>query len=192
MSRLLIVDATDKGAMGKAWAAGAILTRWRFQHVIHAHSSWDDVCWKLKRINDGELVEVVFWGHSSPGFVGLGSKDKRDNLQPEHMSVIGSKVAEGGLVWFRSCGLFARLEDRPDLDGRKFAELLANTMKCRVAAHTRNIGFPWHSGTYSLVPGQKPYWPETEVYDKKTGTYSSGPGVPRTMLFSQMHLPEGW
>lgn len=178
--KVLIYDATDDSPVGMSWRAGAVLYRPSFKHVIPARSWAQAAHWLGERVGIGEAHEIHFWGHGAPGAALIG----KGNLTQTAAVSIGLRIAEGGLFWLRTCATFA------GAPGRRAAYALSTEwMNCRVAAHTRNIGL-LHSGTYSIRPGQMPYWPKSEDFER--GRQNSGAGVPRTLPFFVQNLPKGW
>lgn len=187
--KLTIYDAAENSPVGWSWAAGARLykTSGYVQHVVPA-KNWAD---GLRRVNDltarYKINEIQFWGHGSPGKVYVAGKPL--DVNGEHkilLSLLGRSLEPNSFVWLRTCASFA------GASGHSLATVLMNTLNCRVAGSTFNIGFPWHSGQHSLRPGATPAWPITEGLDVAQKPKGSSKKAPHTVPFTAMSLPDTW
>jgi len=170
--------------LGVAWLIGSWLFTLfgRFDRRV-AGTSWTHVFTTVGALKN--VTEVQYWGHGSPGYVWLGDFRIGPTVQPEALEMARA-FAPGAVWWWRTCATLA------GLDGLGFATAWTERIGCRIAGHTHNIGFPWHSGTHSLRPKKMPDWPVTEGLDQNNKPLRSSRRAPNTMLFLKSSIPEEW
>lgn len=185
--KIIIYDATQKGALGLVWRVGAWLYKklgWA-DEVVAIRSTfpfWSDLSYAAR----GRFVdEIQFWGHGEPGGAFIAGNPLCIDCTDLFYSTIACLHADS-VFWFRTCSTFA------SADGQAFAKEWTDALGCRVAGHTYKIGF-WHSGLHTLAPGEEPDWCEAEgtmpepgkIHSTATGRVAkiSGPLEPRTRGF---------
>jgi hypothetical protein len=172
--RVILYDASTRGPLGWSWAIGSKLN---LEWVSFGVKSWDDA---LGRLPSG-IKELQIWGHGVPAAPLIDQSVITDSVMSGLQDLLS---ASDSLVWFRSCSVFFGSV------GAKFALRAVRLLKCRVAAHTHTIGFPWHSGLYTLRPGGSPSWP---LYTGKSWeSMKSGARQPHTIGTMKMSFPKGW
>ncbi len=184
--RVVFFDATDTKPgleLSDAWRTGSHLYR-DLRWIDHCRGfvSWRGAVEWLESL--GEVDEIQYWGHGSPGAVWLAG-------EPLKVSALAN-VQVKNLFWLRTCASFAGVV------GHNLAKSLTETLKCRVAGHTYNIAL-LHSGLHSLRPGETPAWSSTEgwVLAKRMGhavdkIASSSPFAPNTITFLHSSFPSTW
>lgn len=182
--RVVVFDAAESSALGLAWAYGApLFTRLgRFDHCIRGFT-WLQVFRDISKLKG--VTEVQFWGHGAPGHVFLDGEQLGAHV-PSEALLMQPAFAENALWWWRTCATFAG-----EL-GHGFATAWTERIGCRIAGHTHNIGFPWHSGTHILRPRQMPQWSVAEGLDDDGKPLWSRRRAPNTIWFSAMDLPSSW
>lgn len=191
--RVAIFDSTEKRfILANSWRRGSSLFHraGRFDHLIAA-TSWHQVVLQLLRL-EGEITEIQFWGHGSPGAAYVGGKSLRFGYDPSPFNKDFTELRDriNGTLWFRTCATFTGTM------GRRFMSELAGYLDITVAAHTFNIG-PFHSGLHSFSVGDSMDWDLNEGIKKGTperieSLQWSMPWDPNTLAFFQMDIPEGW
>ena len=184
MNRVILYAASERGPLGWSWAAWAKVQSARGWKSIGA-KSWNEVGEYFRQLAlDGDKIgEVQFWGHGQPGGPLIAG-----GVMPSHVTErLSQVVTPESLVWFRMCSVFFGEK------GREFAEVIAQRLGCRVAAHTRIIG-PWHSGLFSVGPDaiqwHKRPW-ETGQPDNWRDWKSSRTAW-HTVFCTTMKIPESW
>jgi hypothetical protein len=172
--RVILYDASTGGPLGWSWAIGSKLDRgWASFGV----KTWDDA---LECLPLG-ITELQIWGHGVPGSPLINHSAITDRVM---IGLMQKLLTAESLVWFRSCSVFFGSV------GVKFALRAVGLLQCCIAAHTHKIGFPWHSGLYTLSPGGTPSWP---LYSGKAWeAMKSGPRQPHTIGMMKRSFPEGW
>jgi hypothetical protein len=182
--RVMVYDAssqTPQIELADSWQlGGSVYRRLGRLDATRGCKTWAEAIGWLK---DFKFVdEVQFWGHGSPGRLWLGGQ----SLQPQDLKSLDVRR----LFWARTCGSFA------GYPGQRLAWELAQTLGCKVAGHTHNIGL-LHSGLRTLLPGRMANWSSYEGV--KTGTPEapqqvewSSPLAPRTITFLHNDIPTGW
>lgn len=94
---------------------------------------------------------IQYWGHGSPGVVWISRRPHFDS----HWDWLAPMLTTDSVVWFRVCSLFQGLR------GEAFSRLLANTLSCTIAGHTRTIGL-WQGGLYTRTPNSSVSWSLSE------------------------------
>ncbi len=181
--KIIIYDATQKGALGLSWKLGA----WLYKKL-----GWcDEACGvttpaqffsAIEGLSEGFFIrEVQFWGHGRHGEAYVGGGSIRPGLSYSSRKVF-ERTAADSLFWFRTCSTFGTS------DGHDFAKAWASFLDCKAAGHTYKIGF-WHSGLRVLEPGQEPDWCEAEG-TKGGEALSSSMLAPSTVGFWARSIPE--
>lgn len=183
--RVIIYDATQfAGSVGISWAWGAPLFKmFGAADVVIRALTWRQAVAAIplsKPVN-----EIQIWSHGYPGGFMIGDKHITGK-DADDIAMLTRNLALNALVWWRTCATF-----HGDA-GKAFAERWADGLERRVAAHTHNIGFPFHSGLHTLKPGQKPYWSSDEGRGKDGKAKSSSMNAPNTILFSASSFPKEW
>ncbi len=181
--RVLIYDAVETNlGLAAGWRIGSLF--YKFDEVIPA-TSWNQVFEKLLAI-PGTIHEIQWWGHGNPGIAVLNGLALNQNNA--NWPLLKNKLPTNGsgLIWFRCCASFQGEK------GKKFALDLANKLNCKVAGHTYNIGFPFHSGLHSVTPLKIPSWSNIEGLGIDGKTKSSSLFAPNTIYMWQDKLPVGY
>jgi len=185
--KILIYDKSEKTFVGLSWKVGSFFfgTFLRyFDHVCGA-SSWEDAFEWIEKTCEKTgkpIKELQYWGHGLPGVPIL-------NKHPLPIGLflhIQKSIMPSTLIWFRCCAVFNGEQ------GHDFAKSISNFVKCRIAAHTFNIGFPYHSGLHTIAPGFKPYWPTNEGLDKKGDVLGSSHAAPNTIFTLSNKFSDRW
>lgn len=179
MTRLLIYDASEESAVGKAWKAGAFLNKKYFDEIWPVYS-WSDFNNKVTS-STKKFDEIHWWGHGSPGRLYINEVKSND----KYLASFNQVVHQGGFIWLRVCA-FAQGET-----GMNYMEWLSSITNTIVFAHTYNIGH-WgaHSGLVKASPGQLVKYSETEGRDPKTNKLLNSSWVaPRTISALRMKIP---
>jgi hypothetical protein len=167
VKRVVVYDTTDKylSPLWAFWAwVGRVLGIYSF---THGFSSWEQFVAILSKYPEGSVFELQLWGHGGPGKAYINNVGKNFNPNTPEFKVLKKIIyPRGGLVWFRSCSMFAGEE------GHKFAKALSSNLEVNIAAHTYVIG-TWGvaSGLHLVGPGNNytPHWDLTEGYNKEGG-----------------------
>lgn len=186
-NKLIIADATRKKSwLDEIWVVAATWNWLRNDAQGNLGAiDWNEIVdWLLSRGEIEPITEIQYWGHGGPGYAHVGSKSINQHM--DRLFELRSVLAPDCLFWLRTCSSF-----RGEA-GQEFARRLTDALGCRVAAHTYKIGFPYHSGLHSLMPGQDPYWPLREGEKKNGTTKWSQPFAPNTINMFQGDLPEGY
>jgi len=189
--RLIVYDRTCRGrgfrpGLSHAWEAGTRLYR-ALGHTtaFRGVGSWSEAFAWLAEVGPGErIAEVQYWGHGKWGRA-LADREPLDEgslvrdaaLRPA-IETVARRMAPDreGLWWFRTCETFGGQA------GQAFATAWAETLGCRVAAHTFVIG-ALQSGLHSLLPGEPPSWSPQE------GIAEGSPTAPKRALPSSVFAP---
>jgi hypothetical protein len=178
--RLLIVDGTArKGLLDEFWSIGAFVAHATgFFDATYRAKNWSEALgWLTVNAKRRAIDEVHIWGHGNPGVSWLGlDRIDADTIRGKHKMAIAELCGRIGLIWFRQCSVFQGSV------GQRLASDLAYLFGATVAGHTREIGFPWHSGLCMLEPSHAPNW---SVEDAG----KSGCMIPRTVFFARQSLP---
>ena len=185
--------------MSHSWLLGGYLYRalGRLDAFVGVRTWRQALEWLATVEPDRPIQEIQFWGHGKWGYVMIEGRGldvtalEPDHVLHAHMLTIRDRlVGPGALWWFRTCETFGGRA------GHHFARSWTNFFDCRVAGHTHIIG-PFQSGLYSLSPGQRPYWPETEGIVEGTAEAPgracwSRPNLPRTITCLNGRIPPKW
>lgn len=182
--RVVLYDSRERSPVGLSWAAGArMMCTLGVVDVVIPCTSWTQALTTVAGLRGVEQVQ--FWGHGSPGGVYInGDKLTADDID-QRVRDACQALRPTGLWWFRTCATFA------GAPGQGFAAKWAAISHRRVAASTFNIGFPWHSGVHSVVPGQSPAWSTSEGISDGRVQWSSA-RAPHTVTTWSMSIPEDW
>lgn len=171
VNRIVVYDTTDK-YLSPLWAFWAWVGRvLGFYSFTHGFSSWEQFRTILSKYPEGSVFELQIWGHGSPGkaYIDKIGKDF-DAHTLEFQTLKKIMRPKTGLVWFRSCSMFAGEK------GQKFAKDLSSGLENNIAAHTYIIG-TWGvaSGLHLVGPGNNytPHWDLAEGYNKTGGAKTS-------------------
>lgn len=169
---------SNKG-LALSWLVGCFLAK-LFGAIdeYHGATSWEDAIAWLK--SKGELDEIQYWGHGSPGQIWLSGKALAVN------DLAGIKMSEDGLVWWRVCSSFQALR------GMTFASRVSKLLNCDVAGHTRIIGLV-QGGLHVWKKDQMlPSWLLEEGEPASTWFPSWLKWDKRSILCFRMSVPKGW
>lgn len=163
-----------------------------------AATSWDEALSWLARVRPDEpLDEIQYWGHAKWGQAFIDDDRltvdalAKSSPHADNLRAIAKRMrSPSSLLWFRTCELFGADA------GHDFARRFSDFMGCRVAGHTRVIGF-WQSGLHSLSPGQIPTWSTDEGLVDGTPSHpisatDSSPFMDHTIHCLQGAIPHGW
>ena len=170
-----------------SWTAGGRLYR-KLRRVDHSQGfrAWHKLLgWLIDYEPEQKISEIQYWGHGGPGAVWLDGEalTAADNSAYEPiLKQIAGRLTDDALIWFRTCSTFAGDE------GKEFARVWAQKMDCRIAAHVHNIGL-FHSGLYTLGPGETAAWPSGLKGGKTT---RSGHKKKNTITCLHGRFPSGW
>jgi hypothetical protein len=182
--RVIVYDATDNTLVGLSWKATApLMVAAGVVDLRIPVVSWGHLVARLEALRG--VTQVQFWGHGSPGKAYVQNAGIGPFVDMDAAADIRKALAPGALWWWRTCASFAGAQ------GHRFAVSWARALSCRVAGSTFNIGFPWHSGVHSVVPGQTPAWSTGEGM-KDGRTLWSTPRAPNTLPTWAMEIPEDW
>ncbi|GAM23090.1 hypothetical protein SAMD00019534_062650 [Acytostelium subglobosum LB1] len=147
----------------------------RFTHVI-GFKDWPSAFEQLTKIaNKQKLSEVQISCHGCPGGVFVDDiclSQYECQTLPSFQEFMASDpfLHNGtGLIWFRSCKTFNKVQ------GRLFAKFISDCFKVRVAGHTVEIPNPSpfvHAGFQLLHPNQTPEWEDESGDCFPTTTFS--------------------
>jgi hypothetical protein len=203
--RVLLFDPTCLRARGRAglspfWHAGTVLYGPVLRRIdaARAATSWSEALSWLARVRPDEPIdEIQYWGHAKWGqaFIDDEALDV-DALSPGSslyapLRAVGARMrGPDSLLWFRTCELFGAAR------GHDFARRFSDFLRCRVAGHTRRIGF-WQSGLHSIAPGESPAWSVHEGLSDGTpsaprSATDSSPTMANTIHCLQGSIPRGW
>ncbi len=203
--RVLLFDPTCLRARGRAglspfWHAGAVLYGPILQRIdaARAATSWSEALAWLARVRPHEPIdELQYWGHGKWGQVfidddalDVSALSPGSPLYAPLRAVADRMRGPESLLWFRTCELFGAER------GHDFARRFSDAMRCRIAGHTRRIGF-WQSGLHSIAPGEAPSWSAREGLSSGTpaaplAATGSSPTMERTIHCLQGSIPRGW
>lgn len=203
--RVLLFDPTclrarGKPGLSKFWHAGSALYGPILHRVdaIRAATSWAEALAWLARVRPNEPIdEIQYWGHAKWGQVFIDDDalttvaTARGDRHHDALRAVAQRMrGPESLVWFRSCELFGADA------GHDFARRFSDFFRCRVAGHTRVIGF-WQSGLHSIAPGEAPSWSASEGLAEGTPSHpvratGSRPWLPNTIQCLQGTIPRGW
>lgn len=202
--RVVLYDRTCGGptwwrpGLSDAWWVGTRL--YRALGRVHVHrgvASWGEALgWLATFAQDRPLARVEYWGHGKWGRALADREDLDERAllrEAPHrplLAAIARRFREDGLWWFRTCETFGGAA------GHRFARSWADTLGCRVAAHTFVIGAV-QSGLHSLRPGETPTWSDTEGIAEGTAqdparAHTSSFRAPHTITCLHDTVPEGW
>jgi len=189
--KVIIYDRSpEAGPVGLTWVAGAALfTAIGKADLALSVDSVEDFVDCLESLfqeyGAKSIDQIQYWGHGGPGKFVIGSEKIKANSSPKIFSVIKEVMRPNGIFWLRTCASFQ------GAIGKDFAKMLADTLGCRVAAHTYNIGV-FHSGRHILAPGETPTWSEYEGSEVDSNgvrrSVMSHPGIAGTKLFIQDNI----
>lgn len=160
MNDLILIDKSSwfKENISPAWRAG--ISIYKILHpktVFKSVESWGDVFDYLESLPHYVNFDMIsFWGLGAPGVcyinrIPLGERNFLPGYYASRSSIIGARLNEGGLVYFRSSATFHGKK------GQRFAAAVANHLQVDVAGHTFKIG-GIQSGYNKLRPKEYPSW----------------------------------
>ena len=180
--KIILYDSTYKTFLGVAWKFSASkLYRWWGSSI--GVKSWDDLIKKLQiRFNKTQkkFTHIQIWGHGSPGFPSINKK----GLSEQNLKDLNQLVVPTSIIWFRSCAVFFGIE------GYTFIKQITKILNCTIAGHTHNIGWPWHSGLYTVHVNKS--LPLSANKPNLINPLVSNKNEPRTIWVGQMTIPKGW
>ena len=187
------VDLVIPIGLTHSWVVGGRLYKaLRWVDECQGFDSWETALhWLATFKSDRPIRQIQIWGHGSPGksWMSGESLTYRSVTRPD-VQKIAERMTDDGVIWFRSCSVFGGTL------GKKFAVAWANSLKCRIAAHTYPIG-PLQSGLHSLGPGEEPKWPDNEGVAEGE-PYNilrfrrSMPWSPNTVTMLRSTIPKNW
>jgi len=172
--KIILYDKNDAGIQGLSWK---IYSKIRFGWKSIGVKSWAEASIELNKLGLNLIDVIQIWSHGVPGNVYIG----KQIIQDSFIETLKPLVNKNSLIWFRSCDVFFGLA------GQQFAKKMIYKLGCRIAAHTRTIGFPWQSGLYSCGPDRMPYW----VVETGTPKESSRNDA-HTIFAGSMSFPSNW
>ena len=173
--KIILYDKAGTGIQGLSWK---IYSKIHFGWKSIGVRSWAEASVELNKLRSKNPFDTIqIWSHGVPGNVYIGEQ----TIQDSFIATLKPLVGKNSLVWFRACDIFF------GLIGQQFAKKMVYKLGCRIAAHTRTIGFPWQSGLYSCGPNREPYWPiEIGVPKESSRNY------PHTIFAGSMSFPSSW
>ena len=173
--KIILYDKTATGIQGLSWKIySKIQIGWKSIGV----KSWAEAETELDKLRSKDFFDTLqIWSHGVPGNAYIG----KQKIQDSFIETLKPFVNRDSLVWFRSCEVFFGKV------GQNFANKMVKQLGCRIAAHTRTIGFPWQSGLYSCGPDRKPYW----VVETGIPKVSNRNDL-HTIFAGSMNFPNDW
>jgi len=187
MKKIMIYDAAEASPVGWSWKVGAPVF-WAlcgFDAIAGVRSWAEGLAWLYTQGQAADVDEIHIWGHGRPGAPLIAGKPI-DASVASLVAALGRTLRPSSVVWFRSCATFA------GKSGQSFARWVASALGCKVAGHTYNIGFPFHSGLRVVDSRHDPAWPQDEGLSETGEPLWSGPTQPRTILFARNSVPARW
>jgi len=182
---IIIFDSLGGGIPGLSWKLySKMQPGWERISAV----SWSDAMNKLgtklsegKRTGIYKIDTLQLWSHGQPGKPLLNNKP----IESAFVKFLSVCVTPKSLVWFRSCSVFY------GQTGLEFAERTVQELHCRVAGHTRIIGWPRQSGLYSVRPNQHFVDPFDQIVPDWKKNVSSRT-APHTIWAGAMTFPNEW